>query len=108
MGEVYVNHGVTTVVALENVPKAQRTRSPTALDLPRVFHSADRPLFNEASSDEEVRQAMRAWLELEPDVANFATHNERNARAFAVAAAEAHKAGLMVFGHAENAPAALR
>ena len=108
MGELYVNHGVTTVVALENVPKAQRTRSLTALDSPRVFHSADRPAFTETSSDEEVRQAMRAWLALEPDVANFQTHNERNARAFAVAAAEAHKAGLMVFGHAENAPAGLR
>ena len=41
-------------------------------------------------------------------MANFPTHNERIARAYAIAAAETHKAGLMIFGHAENAPQALR
>ena len=41
-------------------------------------------------------------------MANFPTHNDRIARAYAIAAEETHKAGLMIFGHAENAPAALR
>src|SRR5579863_792351 len=35
MGELYVNHGVTSVMSLENVPKALRTRSQDAADLPR-------------------------------------------------------------------------
>ncbi len=52
MGELFVNHGVTSIVALDNVPKALRARS----------HAAD----------------------------------------------EVHKAGLLVFGHADNAPGALR
>lgn len=108
MGELYVNHGVTSVVALDDVPKALRTRSLDASGLPRIFHSGDRPLFTETSSDDEVREAVRAWLRLEPDMANFPTHNERIARAYAIAAAETHKAGLMIFGHAENAPQALR
>src|SRR3984893_17999762 len=33
MGELYVNHGVTSVIALENVPKALRARSQDAGDL---------------------------------------------------------------------------
>jgi hypothetical protein len=108
MGELYINHGVTSVVALDDVPKPLRTRSLDASGLPRIFHSGDRPLFTETSSDDEVRDAVRAWLRLEPDMANFPTHNERLARADAIAAAETHKAGLMIFGHAENAPQAIR
>src|SRR3984893_17630727 len=42
MGELYVNHGVTSVMSLENVPKALRTRSQDAADLPRFFHSGGR------------------------------------------------------------------
>ena len=51
---------------------------------------------------------MRNWLGTEPDLARFPTHNERIARAYAIAAEEAHKAGFLVFGHSENTPAALR
>ena len=47
MGELFVNHGVTSIVALTNVPKALRTRSQTGRDLPRLFHSGNRPLFSE-------------------------------------------------------------
>ena len=108
MGELYVNHGVTSVVALDDVPKVLRTRSLESPGLPRIFHSGDRPLFTEQSSDAQVREAVRTWLMTEPDMANFPTHNDRNSRAYAIAAEETHKAGLMIFGHAENAPAALK
>ncbi len=109
MGELYVNHGVTSVVALSNVAKALRTRSQAMRPIFRaLFHSGDRPLFTETSSDAEVRQAVRDWLRIEPDMANFPTHNERIARAYAIAADETHKAGIMIFGHAENAPQAVR
>src|SRR5262245_22747026 len=108
MGELYVNHGVTSVVALDDVAKALRTRSLETSGSPRIFHSGDRPLFTEQSSDAQVREAVRTWLMTEPDMANFPTHNERIARAYASAAEETHKAGLMIFGHAENAPAALK
>jgi hypothetical protein len=108
MGELYTNHGVTSVVALSNVAKGLRTRSQIAPELPRVFHSGNRPLFSETSSEAEIRQAVRDWLKNEPDMANFPTHNDAIARAYAVAADETHKAGIMIFGHAENAPNALR
>lgn len=108
MGELYTNHGVTSIVALSNVAKALRTRSQSASDLPRLFHSGNRPLFTESSTDAEIRQSVRDWLRNEPDMANFPTHNETIARAYAIAADETHKAGIMIFGHAENAPQALR
>ena len=108
MGELYTNHGVTSIVALSNVAKALRTRSQSASELPRLFHSGNRPLFTESSTDAEIRQSVRDWLRNEPDMANFPTHNATIARAYAIAADETHKAGIMIFGHAENAPAALR
>jgi hypothetical protein len=108
MGELYVNHGVTSVMALENVPKALRTKSQDAGDLPRFFHSGGRPAFNERSSDADIRQAVRDWLANEPDLAWFPQYNDRLARAYAVAADEAHKAGFVVFGHTDDAPGSLR
>jgi len=108
MGELYTNHGVTSIVALSNVAKALRTRSQSASDLPRLFHSGNRPLFTDSSTDAEIRQSVRDWLRNEPDMANFPTHNATIARVYAIAADETHKAGIMIFGHAENAPAALR
>jgi hypothetical protein len=108
MGELYVNHGVTSVMALENVPKALRAKSQDAADLPRFFHSGGRPPFTESSSDADIRQAVRGWLLNEPDLAWFPQYNDRIARAYAVAADEAHKAGFIVFGHTDDAPGSLR
>jgi hypothetical protein len=108
MGELYVNHGVTSVMALENVPKALRAKSQVAPDLPRFFHSGGRPPFTESSSDADIRQAVRNWLLNEPDLAWFPQYNDRIARAYAIAADEAHKAGFLVFGHTDDAPGSLR
>jgi Amidohydrolase family len=108
MGELYVDHGVTSVMALENVPKALRAKSQDAADLPRFFHSGGRPPFTESSSDADIRQAVRNWLLNEPDLAWFPQYNDRIARAYAIAADEAHKAGFLVFGHTDDAPGSLR
>jgi Amidohydrolase family len=108
MGELYVNHGVTSVMALENVSKAVRAKSQDASDLPRFFHSGGRPLFTENSSDAEIRQAVRNWLTNEPDLAWFPQYDDRIARAYAIAADEAHKAGFLVFGHTDDALGSMR
>jgi hypothetical protein len=108
MGELYVNHGVTSVMALENVPKALRAKSQDASDLPRFFHSGGRPPFTEGSSDADIRRAVRNWLLNEPDLAWFPQYNDRIARAYAIAADEAHKAGFLVFGHTDDAAGSLR
>ena len=108
MGELYVKHGVTSVMALENVPQALRAKSQDTADLPRFFHSGGRPAFTESSSEAEIRQAVRVWLANEPDLAWFPQYNDRLARGYAIAADEAHKAGFLVFGHTDDAPGSLR
>jgi hypothetical protein len=108
MGELYVNHGVTSIMALLNVPKAARVRSQQAADLPRLFHNGGRPPFTDASAEADIRQAVRTWLLNEPDLANFPQYNNRIAQPYAIAADEVHKAGILVFGHTDNAPGSLR
>ena len=108
MGELLVNHGVTSILALDNVPKALRARSQDAHDVPRLFHSGPRPQFTANSTDAEISAAIRIWLQSEPNLAWFPQYNDRFSRAYRVAADEAHKAGFMVFGHTDDAPASIR
>src|SRR5262249_4681150 len=108
MGELLVNHGVTSILALDNVPKALRSRSQAAHDLPRLFHTGARPQFNANSSEADISQQLRNWLQSEPDMAWFPQYNQRFSRAYKFAAEEAHKAGFLVFGHTDHAPDAVR
>jgi hypothetical protein len=108
MGELLVNHGVTSILALDNVPKALRTRSQAAHDLPRLYHTGARPQFNPGSSDADISQQLRNWLQSEPDMAWFPQYTTRFSRAYKFAAEEAHKAGFLVFGHTDHAPDSVR
>src|SRR5262245_37288680 len=108
MGELLVNHGVTSILALDNLPKALRTRSQAAHDLPRLFHTGARPQFNANSSEAEISQLIRNWLDSEPSMAWFPQYNLRLARAYKFAAEEAHKSGFLVFSHTDHAPEAVR
>ena len=107
MGELMVNHGVTSVMALGDVPAALRIKSQDAADLPRLFHSGSRPQFAAAASDADIRQAVRVSLRDDPDIAWFPQFNDRLARSYAIAADEAHKAGFVVFGHTDDAGGSL-
>lgn len=106
MGELYVNHGVTSVMSLGDVPKALRAKSQEVSDLPRFFHTGGRLNFTESVSDADLRQMVRNLHE--PDLAWFPQYNDRMSHAYAVAADEAHKAGLLVFGHTDDAPGSVR
>jgi hypothetical protein len=108
MGELFVNHGVTSIMALGDQPKAMRTKSQDAADLPRLFHSGVRPPFNENSTEADIRQGVRNWLQTEPDMAWFPQYNGRLARAYAIAAEDVHKAGFIIFSHTDDAPSSLR
>jgi hypothetical protein len=103
MGELYVNFGVTSVVALTEISKDLRNSSQASSSLPRMYHSADRPPFSVNDNPAKIRTIMKQWLEKEPDIAHFPTHNKSIRQAYKVAAVEAHRAGFMIFGHAENA-----
>src|SRR5262245_62366926 len=52
MGELFVNHGVTSIIALENVPNALRARTQEAQDLPRFFHPGGRLQLSENAAEE--------------------------------------------------------
>src|SRR5215467_7873097 len=108
MGELLVNHGVTSILALDNVPKALRARSQDAHDVPRLFHSGPRPQFTANSTEAEISAAIGVWLQSEPNLAWFPQYNDRFSRAYKFAADEAHRAGFMVFGHTDDAPASMR
>jgi hypothetical protein len=108
MGELLVNHGVTSILALDNVPKALRTRSQAAHDLPRLFHTGARPQFNPNSSEADISQQIRTWLQSEPNLAWFPQYNPRFSRAYKFAAEEVHKEGFLVFGHTDHAPDSVR
>jgi hypothetical protein len=108
MGELLVNHGVTSILALDNVPKALRTRSQAAHDLPRLFHTGARPVFNVNSSEADISQLIRNWLQSEPDMAWFPQYTLRLARNYKFAAEEVHKAGFLVFSHSDHAPDSVR
>ena len=76
MGELLVNHGVTSILALDNLPKALRTRSQAAHDVPRLFHTGARPQFNPNSSDADISQQIRNWVQSEPDMAWFPQYTD--------------------------------
>ncbi|MGY8813813.1 MAG: amidohydrolase family protein [Gammaproteobacteria bacterium] len=107
MGEMYVNHGVTSVVGLTELSANRRMESQSSHTVPRLFHSANRPPFNKDHNRSEIRQIVKEWLEKEPDIAHFPTNNRDISEAYSIAAREVHRAGYMVFGHAENVPLSL-
>jgi hypothetical protein len=99
MGEVYINHGVTSILAMADVSKEERTHSLTSLSTPRVFHAGGRPRLSLSMTREEVHQAIREHLEKEPDIAWFVQFRESNRQMYGWAAEEAHAVGLAVFSH---------
>lgn len=103
MGELMINHGVTSVMALGDVPKALRDHSRDAADLPRLFHSGTRPQFAPSAPAADIRRAVRDSLRDDADIAWFPQFNDRIASTYAIAADEAHKAGFVIFGHTDDA-----
>ncbi len=104
MGELFVNHGVTSVVAMGDLDRELRARSRRAHDLPRLYHSGNRIPFRAGDSPAEIRRRVAEWLDKEPDMAHFPNHNDAIRDAFAVAAEAVHREGYLIFGHTEVAP----
>jgi hypothetical protein len=104
MGELFLNHGVTSVIAMDNIDADYRLKSHTDESrLPRVFHTAGSISLSNNDSEEKVRESVKQYLAKQPDMARFPTYSERSSRVFALAAKEIHDAGYLIFGHAENA-----
>ena len=107
MGEVYMNHGVTSVMAQANASKEERVNSQTSLSTPRVFHTGGNSRLTPGMTREQVRDRMREYLANEPDVAWFPQYRDNNSQVFRWAAEEAHGAGLAVFSHTQHSSKAV-
>ena len=107
MGEIYINHGVTSAMAQFNVSREEREASQTNLTSPRVFHTGGNSGVSAGMTREQVRDRIREYLTNEPDVAWFPQYRDSNAEAYRWAVEEVHQAGLAVFGHAQDSGAAM-
>jgi hypothetical protein len=109
MGEVMLNYGVTTALAVGgDFGRLKENSRKPAYRAPRIYDTAGRPRLADDMTEEEVRRNVREWLQKKPDFTKMPDYNASSSRAFAWAADEIHKAGIMVFGHTENAPESIR
>jgi hypothetical protein len=109
MGELFLNHGVTSVIAMDDINADFRLKSHTDDSrLPRVYHTAGNISLTNNDSEEKIRESVKQYLAKKPDMARFPTYNEHSSRVFALAAKEIHDAGYLIFGHAENADLSIK
>jgi hypothetical protein len=111
LGELFLNYGVTSIAVPANpdYEEADREASykPEARS-PRIFSTSARPQVTANMTRDQVRDAVREWLKKKPDYAALPVFNERSAQVNQWTMEAAHEAGLMVFGHTENAPDSVR
>lgn len=110
LGELFLNHGVTSVAIPGNpdYDTAQRETSyrPETRS-PRIFSTAGRLPVTDNMNREQVRDTVREWLKKKPDYASLLSFNERNAPVYEWTVEAVHEAGLVVFGHTEDAPGSI-
>jgi hypothetical protein len=102
MGEVYINHGVTSILALANVSREGRADSQTSLSTPRIFHTGGNTRLTPAMTREQVHDRIGEYLKNDPDVAWLTQFRDNIKDAYGWAAEEVHAAGLAVFSHAQD------
>ena len=108
MGEVFLNHGVTSVVGVGSRFGDKKAASHnSAARTPRLYDSAGDPRISPSMTREQVQSAVREWMKGKPDFARL-RFNDANRQIYQWAAEEVHRAGFIVFGHTENAPESIR
>jgi len=109
MGEVFLNHGVTSVMSVggnwgDKKEASQRAGART----PRLYDTAGDPRLTRSMTQEQVRASVEEWVRRKPDFARLPTYDEGWEQVYPWAVEEIHRAGLMTFGHTEDAPASVR
>ena len=82
MGELYMNHGVTSLLAQADVSQEERLASQTSMSTPRVFHTVGHPGLSPSMTREEVGQTIEEYSKKEPYVAWFLQFRENNREVF--------------------------
>ena len=109
MGEMYLNHGVTTIFAIGgDWGRAKERSQQSDARTPRIYDSVGVLRHPASMTQEQVRNAVKQWLQKNPDFATLGSFNDRNKQVYQWTAEEVHRAGLMVFGHTEHAPDSIR
>lgn len=109
MGELFLNHGITTVFAIGgNLGKSKEATHTAASRSPRIYDTAGDPRIDVSMNEAQVRENVRQWLGLKPDFARLRDYTAESANVFRWAADEIHRGGLLVFGHTNDAPRSVR
>jgi hypothetical protein len=105
MGELLLNHGVTTAFAIGgNFGNTKEASQNSASRTPRLYDTAGGPRVQPSMKEEQIRENVREWLKAKPDFARIGDYSAESSRMFRWAADEIHRAGLLIFGHTMNAP----
>jgi hypothetical protein len=111
LGELFLNYGVTSIMWQGgDSPNDDRQVSYQAnVRTPRIFATGGRPPLQPAMTREQVRTAVREWVNNKrPDYSNPPVYNHELAQVFQWAAEDLHQAGIVWFGHTEDAPASIK
>ena len=111
LAELFLNYGVTTIMWQGgDSPVVDRQASYQAnTRTPRIFATGGRPPLQPGMTRDQVRASVREWVNnKKPDYANPVVYNDDYAQVFQWAAEDLHDAGMVWFGHTENAPASIK
>ena len=109
MGEMFLNHGVTSIYAVGgDWGRAKERSQQSDARTPRIYDSVGVLRHAPSMTQEQVRHSVLQWLQKKPDFATLGSFNDRNKQVYQWTAEEVHRAGLIVFGHTEHAPDSIR
>jgi hypothetical protein len=109
MAELFLNHGVTSAMSVGGdwQEKKEASRHSSART-PRIYDTAGDPALRTSMTRDQVRAAVEDWVRKKPDFARMPTYDVGWEQVYPWAVEEIHRAGLMTFGHTEDAPASVR
>ena len=111
LGELFLNFGVTSVMALGGRPAVGeaywKNAQSSDFRAPRLFGTGQvnlNALVNPTMTRDQVRSRVQEWLKGEPDMANLPQYSFENKQMWTWAVEAIHEAGLFAFGHSDLAP----
>lgn len=106
LGELFLNHGVTTVVAIQ--PRDAygeayyRASQKPDVRTPRLFDYGAPLNVTPSMTKAQVHETIAEWLKKDPAYAKLPAYNERRKQPYQWMTQEIHDAGLVTFGHSED------
>ncbi len=109
MGELFLNYGITSAYGIGGrFDELKETSYKPESRFPRIFDTNGEPSIASNLTEEQVRDGVRKWAAGKPDFCKLRDYTEESRNQWMWAADEVHKAGLLVFGHTNDAPSSIR